>query len=73
MKNNEISYILLDRSIVTAYSTEFSRFNFKVTKLIDQSYSYFVFAMGSAIANFPQNLERCFKAQTYDIVRTIQV
>ena len=72
MENNEISFVLLDRFVVNAYSTEFSRFNFRVIKLIDHSYSYFVFAMRSD-TKFPQNLERCYKAQTLNISKAIKV
>ena len=57
---------------MNAYLAEFSRYDFKVTKLIDNGCSYFVFAI-SSIEDFSKNLAECFKRQKFVIQDATQV
>ena len=72
VKNDEIDFLLLDRFIINAHLEEFSQYRFRVTKLIDKSYSYFVFVKSSE-KNFTRHWNDCFQNLKYGVDKTIRV
>ncbi|XP_028401687.1 uncharacterized protein LOC114524721 [Dendronephthya gigantea] len=71
VKNDEIDFLLLDRFIINSHLEEFSRYHFKVTKLIDKSYSYFIFVKSSQ-NNFTRHWDDCFEILQPCVYKTLQ-